>query len=58
MPNEQQIYYRPFDFSAIEWSRAVGNTGHVRSQPHLIVNDLAVLYHRTAMGFVVDYQCF
>jgi hypothetical protein len=58
MPNEQQIYYSPFDFSAIELSHAVGNTGHVRSQPHLIVNDLAVLYHHTATGFVADYQYF
>lgn len=56
MPNEQQIYYRPFDFSAIESSQAVGDTGLVRSQPHLIVNGLAVLYRRTAMGFVADYQ--
>lgn len=58
MPNEQQIYYCPFDFSAIELSHAVGNTGHVRSQTHLIVNDLAVLYLHTATGFVADDRDF
>lgn len=55
MPNKQQIYFRHFDFSAIELFHAVGNTGHVRSQTHLIVNDLAVLYHHTDTGFVADY---